>query len=57
VAKWENLLQRSGYLIRKYNIKIWANTSVTKIMAFRGRDPVRNKIMEQMNTCDYVGSV
>ena len=57
MAKWENLLQRSGYLIRKYNIKIWANTSVTKIMAFRGRDPVRNKIMEQMNTCDYVGSV
>jgi hypothetical protein len=48
-------------IITEYGLTI--SVQKTKSMAFRGRDPVRtkividNKIMEQVNSCNYIGNI
>jgi hypothetical protein len=62
MADSENLLQKLTHkleIISQYGLTI--STNKTKTMAFRGRDPIRskivinNKIIEQVNTFSYLG--
>jgi hypothetical protein len=63
MADSEDALQISVHKLEmvtsKYGLKI--TTSRMKTIAFKGRDPVRSKIVvnnsiiEQTNTCNYVG--
>jgi hypothetical protein len=48
-------------IITQYGLKI--STDRSKVLVFQGRDPTRskividNKIIEQMNTCNYLGNL
>lgn len=63
IADSEDTLQKSVYKLQliteKYGLKISSNK--TKTMAFKGRDPIRSKIVinnntiEQINTFNYLG--
>jgi hypothetical protein len=63
IAKSESDLQYSVHNLNKIATKYFLeiNTENTKVMAFKGRKPVRskicinNKILEQVNTFNYLG--
>jgi hypothetical protein len=63
MAESENLLQKSVHKLEKITSKygLTISTNKTKTMAFRGRDPIRskivmnNKIIEQIHTFNYLG--
>ena len=65
IADREGNLQRAAHKLNQITTEYVLTISVqkTKSMAFRGRDPVRtktvidNKIIEQVNSCNYLGSV
>jgi hypothetical protein len=63
IASSEDELQRAIYNLQKMvsDFDISISIEKTKIMAFSGKDPVRNKIcinnkmLEQVNTFNYLG--
>ena len=65
IADREDNLQRAAHKLNQIITEYGLTTSVqkTKLMAFRGRDPVRtkividNKIIEQANSFNYLGNM
>ena len=61
IADTEDNFQKAAYKLTEYVLTI--SVQKTKSMAFKGRDPVRtkividNKIIEQVNSFNYLGNM